>query len=462
MSIANGTPMLTLILLAFIGCGGSAGSDGLNGSAGFPRGAGISDGAPAAATSLIKKSTVRLQMSINGNLFRCSGSVLAKDLILTAAHCLTTDERGAGETLPPSSVVVIDDVGNRIQAKQLLVHPNYFEGAKNTQDPFLQQGYDLGLVSLQTSLVQSVPVVLGDEVDHALASQSFQPLSIAGFGPRSGQTGVQLEDAVRTGSVWIDPALQVHSFEDGRGGVKRVLQTIALNSGHARILEFTKRSGNAGICRGDSGGPVYFEQGGRIHVIGVMSTVDPSAAVCTEIDGQPEQAVAMASDPLYYVLNLAKTISRAAEDPLIGPQPPPAVSSEILPEIENPSTFAYYFSRQFAAEKSADLDLSDQVLIFSSSRSKKFNAAYLMPAKSFEGHCTGGGLQAITFDRPFDTGTGQAAYALTLPPKKVSSGELYRTFETRIKKLNLDYRIVVLTPSGYVAKTFSVKDVCEF
>jgi V8-like Glu-specific endopeptidase len=457
--MTNAFSMLTLVLLALTGCGAIRGSDGLIGSAGFPRGAGISDGAPAAATSLIKKSTVRLQMSIKGSLFRCSGSVLAKDLILTAAHCLTTDDHGGGETLPPSSIVVIDGAGNRIQAKQVLVHPNYFERAKNRQYPFLQQGYDLGLVSLQTSLVQSVPVVLGDDVDRALASQSIHPLSIAGFGPRSGQTDVQLEDTVRTGRVWIDPALLVHSFEDGRGGVKRILQTIALNSGYARVLEFTKGPGNAGICRGDSGGPVYFEQGGQIHVIGVLSTVDPSAVVCTEIDGQPEQAVAMASDPLYYVLNAAKMISHAVEDPLAGL---PKVPSEIPPETENPSTFAYYFSRQFTAEKNADLDLSDQVLIFSSSRSKEFNVAYLTPAKSFEGHCTGGGLQAMTFDRPFETGTVQAAYALTLPPKKVRSGELYRTFETRIKKLNLDYKIVVLTPSGYVAKTFSVKDVCEF
>lgn len=108
------------------------------------------------------------RLSFNGrqetNQFGCSATLIAPDLVLTAAHCLTYAFDGA-----PSKVrqlvfqagLHLDHSLASAKAARLVFHPQYQKGGPETFAKRIP--FDLALVVLDTPLTEIAPIPLGQK-----------------------------------------------------------------------------------------------------------------------------------------------------------------------------------------------------------------------------------------------------------------------------------------------------------
>jgi len=155
-------------------------------------------------------------LSSNGGV--CSAVVVARDVVLTAAHCVT----GADE----HRVHFRDDAGEPvlIEPAAKAVHPGYNAKAIETR----QRSIDLALVRLPEAL-----------------PERFAPATLTAVKPVKDETivvggyGLAREGDARTTGTFRTTSLKVTE-----------------PYGPSRILLWSQGSGAMGACQGDSGGPM--------------------------------------------------------------------------------------------------------------------------------------------------------------------------------------------------------------
>src|ERR671912_528739 len=155
-------------------------------------------------------------LSSNGGV--CSAVVLAKDVVLTAAHCVT----GAAE----HRVHFRDETGEPvlIVPAAKTVHPGYNAKAIETR----QRSIDLALVRIPETL----PARFGRATLSAAKVPENTFVTVGGYGlAREG-------DAKSTGTFRAAALTAVEPY------------------GPSRILLWAEGSGSASACQGDSGGPL--------------------------------------------------------------------------------------------------------------------------------------------------------------------------------------------------------------
>ncbi|MBB4041410.1 hypothetical protein GGR34_003087 [Microvirga flocculans] len=155
-------------------------------------------------------------LSSNGGV--CTAVVLARDVVLTAAHCAT----GAAE----HRVHFRDETGEPvlIAPAAKAVHPGYNAKAIETR----QRSIDLALLRLPEAL----PARFERATLSAARVRENEPVSVGGYGlAREG-------DARTTGTFRTASLTAVEPY------------------GPSRILLWAEGSGTAGACQGDSGGPM--------------------------------------------------------------------------------------------------------------------------------------------------------------------------------------------------------------
>ncbi|KRT84274.1 Trypsin, partial [Oryctes borbonicus] len=174
-------------------------------------------------------------LSKNNRSLRCGGAIIKTNVILTAAHCLTT-----AELLVFTGVEHLDDLPNRQphHVKKIIQYPEY-RG---------QTRFDLGLVILS---------------DHIQLGPTARLIDVAPVSPRIGSKVT----IAGFGKVMCDTS----SVDIGgrcRGGDSKVLRsaTFRLASHSNRIIK--TNGSNQNTCYGDSGSPVVH----RNRVIGVVSS----------------------------------------------------------------------------------------------------------------------------------------------------------------------------------------------
>ncbi len=164
----------------------------------------------------------------------CTGIVLARDIVLTAAHCMSD---GAGLTVSLSAVAA----GYKVIA--VAVHPQYdaWSYAKS------QASVDLALLKTESPLGDARPVPIRGRVP--LPGERFV---VAGFGtarPRS-LAGLGILQSASLIAIGQPSSLQLRLADPAsQGGAVSGL----------------------GACDGDSGGPVLERSGDRFVLIGVVS-----------------------------------------------------------------------------------------------------------------------------------------------------------------------------------------------
>lgn len=196
--------------------------------------------------------TVGFLLSYDGRYWVCSGTLIAPDLIVTAAHCLQDELTGS----PPETLDVIAgafdiDAATAEQTyvvDRVVAHPDVrLYGATSSDPTGLGARHDIALVRTTEPITQVsvVPILPKEELDNVMLSGA--KLTIAGYGRR-------YVDAFGASS------------EDGLHYVGE------LSFARRTDYEFLAGgSSEADTCPGDSGGPVYVNYAGKVWVVGATS-----------------------------------------------------------------------------------------------------------------------------------------------------------------------------------------------
>lgn len=182
----------------------------------------------------------------------CSGTAIARDLVLTAAHCV---QAGTDYKL-----VAFEDGKPTLKSiASIARHPQFDAEAVRRH----RTTADIALLKF-SQVVSSAPVPLGPA---GLKVAPGDPFLVAGYGlttPGDGRSG----GTVRTATL----------IATGQPGTLQI-----------RLMDPATRNERAGLgaCVGDSGGPVFANAGGALAVIGVVSwsTGPQNAAGCGGLTG---------------------------------------------------------------------------------------------------------------------------------------------------------------------------------
>ena len=222
-------------------------------------------------------------MVVENDKFLCTGSLIADNLVLTAAHCVDTALSEPGATLQKNLKVYFTSQPecemasgafdqNSVEVIDLKIHPSW-----NSSNQSLDgiRG-DLALVKLKTS-----------------APKTWKPLKLAkSFVPMDSQSSVVLSgyglDVSDINSQGQDPVFLRIAFVKPLAAEQKLVFTGLQNSTKVydnqltnEVLFVDQREGQ-GVCAGDSGGPSLMKDAsGKYVVTGVASFVtnpkDPKA-----------------------------------------------------------------------------------------------------------------------------------------------------------------------------------------
>jgi secreted trypsin-like serine protease len=191
-----------------------------------------------------------------GNL--CTGTAIARDLVLTAGHCVA----------PAATyrVLLADNKPPGLAIRSIAVHPRY-----NPKD------YASGRVTADVALIKLEQPLPANIAPAALAPvQTVAPgdrFVIAGYGATS------------------------YGSESGNGTPRAATLVATGKPGNLqiRLADPAARDTRAGLgaCTGDSGGPAFVESAGTLAVIGVVgwSTGPASTAGCGGLTGVTPLAI---------------------------------------------------------------------------------------------------------------------------------------------------------------------------
>jgi secreted trypsin-like serine protease len=154
----------------------------------------------------------------------CSGVVIARSSILTAAHCVTKAGAWRVHWRAPDNAIML------VEPKSIRIHPGYDANAVKNRS----RSIDLAVITLSEPLPSSFEPI---NLSNAANIQAGDIMTVAGFG---------LTDEKNRKSL---------------GKLNRVDLSVVEPNGHSTILVWLAdpASNGMGGCHGDSGGPMLYQ-----------------------------------------------------------------------------------------------------------------------------------------------------------------------------------------------------------
>ena len=181
----------------------------------------------------------------------CTGSVIAPDVILTAAHCVPQDQnprnmyaftyQGCGRQRMMQ--------GPRYGIARIIRHPKY---------EAVTGGDDIALLILQTRIPNAMPICLPTR------DMSFDNLLAAGWGKVN--VGLEKKDSECLNQVDLAP-------------VSSWLCWLYYRSDRSKVM---CAGGETNVCQGDSGGPLMSRVNGLVYQAGVTSFTRDDCGIATK------------------------------------------------------------------------------------------------------------------------------------------------------------------------------------
>ena len=176
----------------------------------------------------------------------CTGTLIAPDVVLTAAHCLDTKGYGGfGFSLDLDGIDGIEDV---VTSAVHHAHPSFDSRTNEFTDISVRN--DIGVLVLDTPIVGVEPEKIEQPEDEAVIEPGTE-LSLCGYGR----------------FVWRIAALP-HK-RDAKVVIDR-----------SEPFEFSTTAVDPQPCKGDSGGPLFAETANGRRIVGVVSRAMGRSEMC--------------------------------------------------------------------------------------------------------------------------------------------------------------------------------------
>jgi secreted trypsin-like serine protease len=195
-----------------------------------------------------RKAVAIVQNINNQKSVICSGTPLAQNIILTAAHCLP-DPRLRHSLNPEFNLSVLTLNRPREEFKivrRWIRHPDFQQQPKRGQEDF-----DLAIIQTENALTPEER-----EQIKSIQNVSARPLKnsqlwISGFSPTRIGLSNPLE-IIRSPATWSDIRVLTHMPAEGK------------------FLAVSRSQTKVGACAGDSGAPVWAFKGGQAALSGLV------------------------------------------------------------------------------------------------------------------------------------------------------------------------------------------------
>jgi len=232
----------------------------------------LAGGSVVTVKDSLTKSIVSVQAVFAGSSFICTGTLIARDWVLTAGHCVSNPTNG--RLLPSSNLRVRFNETNvqqnvgiaGIGVTKVIRHPNYSlvqgrQGLTRIMD-------DIALIQLNRVIAAARPVYLCDRPTERLERRPYSEFNVGASGELLDLVGYGVSVANNTRTAGI--------LRKGRGAYDGVVELF----GSKFIKGFARENATAKLLSGDSGGAVFFPtelSSGRLIVAGVSSFINPNS-----------------------------------------------------------------------------------------------------------------------------------------------------------------------------------------
>ncbi len=220
---------------------------------------------------------------MSGGLSICTGTLIAKRIILTAAHCLQ-----AAPMTKISKIEVyfmnniqrslnIGNAQNSILADKMAPHADFLKDV--TEETVNLKGWnDIALIRLKSDAPATFKMAQLPQASQALAVVESDKVILSGFGVATPIVN-KSETNTQTGKVEIVGVPE----QSETAGILRIIEGIPVLKELNADEILLDQTNSTGACHGDSGGPAFVKQSnGSLIQVGITSRGTNSIGNCNE------------------------------------------------------------------------------------------------------------------------------------------------------------------------------------